>query len=130
MRVLTNTADLNAPKTYFKRWEIEQVFKTMKQEFDLEKIRTLSLRVLDNTVAIIQLAVAISNAVFNAQNQFRNTRILSNMKGFEKRFKYFARRNGLTMNRNSIITFISSLLETSFKYRYKPRIQKTINTNP
>jgi hypothetical protein len=66
MRVLTNTDDKNASTTYFKRWEIERIFKTMKQEFEMEKIRTQSLAILDNTIATIQLAVALSNACFNS----------------------------------------------------------------
>lgn len=107
-------------KTYFKRWEIEQVFKTMKQEFNLEKVRVLSLRILDNTVAIIQLAVALSNAVFNAKNDFRHTKLFVDMKRFDKAFYRFTWLNGLTMNRNSIITFISETLKTSYKYKKKP----------
>lgn len=65
MRVMSDALTPEMCQTYFKRWEIEQVFKTLKQEFDLEKIRAQSLRIIDNTVAIIQLAVALSNSVFN-----------------------------------------------------------------
>jgi hypothetical protein len=129
MRVLSNKADPEICKTYFKRWEIEQVFKTMKQEFDLEKVRVLSLKILDNTVAIIQLAVALSNAVFNAKNDFRHARLFTDIQQFDKAFYRFTWLHGLTMNRNSIITFISETLKTSYKYKKKPS-KKREDPNP
>jgi len=92
LRVISNRADPEMYKTYFRRWEIEQVFKTMKQEFDLEKIRVLSLRVLENTVAIVQLAVALSNTVFNARNDFRRTSLFTDVKQFEREYAKFAKR--------------------------------------
>ena len=133
MRVISDKADPDMCKTYFKRWEIEQVFKTMKQEFDLEKIRVLSLRVLENTVAIVQLAVALSNAVFNAKNDtrndFRRTSLFTDAVKFEREYEKFAKRNGLTLNRNSIVTFISETLKTSYKYSKKTR-EKRGDPNP
>ena len=136
MRVLSKRKDRNAHITYFKRWEIEQVFKTMKQEFDLEKVRVQTLTILDNTVAIIQLAIALSNAVFNERvnmktgekyqirNDFRRTSLFVDMRQFEKLFARFSWRNGLTMNRNSIATFISETLKTSYKYPRKSSKEK------
>jgi hypothetical protein len=130
MRTLTNIPRIEANTIYFKRWEIEQVFKTMKQEFWLEKIRVLSLKVLENTVAVIQLAVALSNSMFNAQNRFRWTKLFQIWNDFTKKFKEFTRRLWLTMNRNSIVTFISYCLEKLYKRPpWKPK-QKIINKNP
>lgn len=141
MRVMSDALTPEMCQTYFKRWEIEQVFKTLKQEFDLEKIRAQSLRIIDNTVAIIQLAVALSNSVFNERvnmktwerkeqkNDFRRTTLFVDMKQFERLFSQFAWRHGLTMNRNSIITFISDTLKTSYKYKKKPS-KKRGDTNP
>jgi len=74
MRVITNIADSHASSTYFRRWEIERIFKTMKQEFEMEKIRTQSLAILDNTIATIQLAVALSNACFNSETKLDDLR--------------------------------------------------------
>lgn len=130
MRTLTNISRIEANIIYFKRWQIEQVFKTMKQEFWLEKIRIQSLRVIENTVAIIQLAVALSNSKFNAQNKFRWTKLFQVWNDFAKKFKEFTRRLWLTMNRNSIITFISHCLEKLYKRSpWNPK-QKIINKNP
>ncbi len=142
MRVLSSKKDSEAHKTYFKRWEIEQVFKTMKQEFDLEKVRVQTLTILDNTIAIIQLAVALSNAIFNERvnrktgekyqirNDFRRVTLFVDMRQFEQLFSRFAWRNGLTMNRNSIITFISEILTTSYKYNKKKPPKKRGDPNP
>ena len=74
MRVITNIADPHASSTYFRRWEIERIFKTMKQEFEMESIRAQSLAILDNTVATIQLAVALSNARFNSETKINDLR--------------------------------------------------------
>ena len=132
MRVITNTDNPQACRTYFKRWEIEQVFKTMKQEFGMEEIRTQSLAMLDNVIATIQLVVGISNACFNSQstqNTFRWTKLFRVGKEFQKKFDTFTRRNGLTMNRNSIVTFISFTLERL--YKWPPRNpNRRINRNP
>lgn len=130
MRTMTNIPEIESNIIYFKRWEIEQIFKTMKQEFQMEKIRVQSLKILDNTIAIIQLVVWLSNALFNAQNKFRWTRQFRATEEFKKKFDKFARRNGLTMNRNSIVTFISETLERIFKYPPSYYKQKTINRNP
>lgn len=69
LRVLTNTSYSNAIEVYFNRWEIERVFKTIKQEFQLEKIGVMKLSVFKNIVAFIQLAMALSNACFNATSE-------------------------------------------------------------
>ena len=53
MRILSNSKEVNVSE-YSKRWEIESIFKTMKQEFELEKIQTSSLIVFKNLVASIQ----------------------------------------------------------------------------
>ncbi len=79
--------DIHACDLYFQRWEVERVFKTMKQEFKMEEIRTQSLQILKNVVAVIQLAVAISNACFNdtnKQNRFHGTSFFRVNKDFER----------------------------------------------
>jgi len=86
MRILSNSKEINISE-YSKRWEIESIFKTMKQEFELEKIQTSSLIVLKNIVACICLAMALSKTVYNQTNSFKDVSkvILSNR--FISRFK-------------------------------------------
>jgi len=49
---------------YLKRWEIERIFKSGKQEFELEKIGTTSKQKIDNLIAIVQLCLGISAYVY------------------------------------------------------------------
>ena len=139
IRVVTNREtwtkdeeDIHACDLYFQRWEVERVFKTMKQEFKMEEIRTQSLQILKNVVAVIQLSVAISNAFFNdssKQNRFHWTSFFRVNKDFERWFEKYTRRHGLTMNRNSIVNFISYSLEKY--YRRPPRDpRKYVDRNP
>jgi hypothetical protein len=43
----------------------------MKQEFEMEKIQASSLQVLNNIVAIIQLAVALSSSIYKVTSDFK-----------------------------------------------------------
>lgn len=141
LRVVTNRATwtkdgeiFHACDLYFQRWEIERVFKTMKQEFQLEKIRVQSLTILKNIFAVIQLAMALANAFFNSetqqkQNVIKGTEFFKASKSFQKHFDKYVRRRWLTMNRNSIVSFISFSLERF--YRRPPKYHlKSIDRNP
>jgi hypothetical protein len=120
------------PDLYFQRWEIERVFKTMKQEYQMEKIRVRDLVVLKNTFAVMQFAMALSNACFNnetKQNTVKGKRLFRVQDQFIKKFEKYTRRLGLTMNRNSIVNFIAYSLEILYKRPPGDR-RKTINRNP
>jgi len=141
LRVITNRVTwtkngdpFHACDLYFQRWEIERVFKTMKQEFQLEKIRVQSLTILKNTFAVIQLAMALANTFFNSDTQQKNTIIKGTTffkagTSFQKHFDIYVRRRWLTMNRNSIVSFISFSLERFYKRPPKYHL-KSINRNP
>lgn len=47
MRIYSNTQERDVEE-YKNRWEIENIFKTMKQEYKMESIRAGSLQVLNN----------------------------------------------------------------------------------
>jgi hypothetical protein len=120
------------PDLYFQRWEIERVFKTMKQEYQMEKIRVQDLVVLKNTFAVMQLAMALSNACFNSeiqQNTVKWKGLFRVQDQFTKKFDKYSRRLGLTMNRNSIVNFISYSLEILYRRPPGDR-RKNINHNP
>jgi len=90
IRILSNSKEIDTEE-YKKRWEIEAIFKTMKQEFEMEKIQTSSLQVLKCIIASIQLAVAISRVIYNQTNSFKDSCkiVLSNR--FGSRFYKFTK---------------------------------------
>jgi len=114
IRILSNSKNTNTEE-YKKRWEIETIFKTMKQEFKMEKIQASSLQVLNNIVAIIQLAVALSSSIYKVTSWFKWTTFFGCGKIFTTRFQKYAKHEALTMNKNSIIWFISSIIQGMYK---------------
>lgn len=64
IRVLSNERDPDIVVRYLKRWEIERIFKSGKQEFELEKIGTKSKQKIDNLIAMVQLCLGISAYVY------------------------------------------------------------------
>ena len=114
MRILSNSKKMDVEE-YSERREIECLFKTMKQEFELEKLQASSLVVFKNIVATIQLAMALSKTIYKQNNSFRDNQkyILSNR--FTSRFKRFTKSLGITMNSNSIVKFISYCLQRIYK---------------
>ena len=65
IKVISNVDDSESVEKYLKRWEIERIFKTIKQEYDFEKIGTQSLQKIDNLVALVQLCMGTSSYIFN-----------------------------------------------------------------
>lgn len=118
MRILSNSRKTDV-REYAKRREIETIFKTMKQEFQLEKLQTSSLVVFKNFVATIQLAMALTKTIYKENNSFKKNQrfILSNR--FTSRFKKFTKMMWITMNANSIVKFISYCLSRMYKVQKK-----------
>lgn len=114
MRILSNSEKTNV-KEYSKRWEIESIFKTMKQEFELEKIQTKSFLVVKNMVATIQLAMALSRLIYNQTTSFKDVSKIILYNKFVSKFLKFTKKLGLTMNPNSIVKFISYCLSKIYK---------------
>jgi len=127
MRILSNSRKTNVEE-YKKRREIETVFKTMKQEFQLEKLQASSLIVFKNFVATIQLAMALTKSIYKVNNSFiENQRFILSPK-FKSRFKKYTKSQAITMNSNSIVKFISYCLTKLYKLP-KKSIQNWNNKN-
>lgn len=114
MRILSNTRKVDIEE-YRKRREIETIFKTMKQEFELEKLQASSLIVFKNFVATIQLAMALTKTIYNQTNSFQTNQRFILSKRFNSRFKKYTQSIWLTMNSNSIVKFISYCLQKLYK---------------
>jgi len=70
IRIISNNKNIDTNE-YKKRWEIESIFKTMKQEFKMEKIQASNLQVLTNMVSIIMLSVALSKSLYDINSNFK-----------------------------------------------------------
>ena len=114
IRILSNSKTIDTQE-YAKRWEIENIFKTMKQEFELEKIQTSHLIILKNIVATIQMAVALSRDIYNQMNSLKDVQKIILSKRFTSRFQKYTKSLWITMNSNSIIKFISYCLQKVYK---------------
>ncbi len=128
IRIISNSIKIDTNE-YAKRWEIESIFKTMKQEFEMEKIQAWTLQVLNNIVSIIMLAVALTKSIYDVSLWFKWTTLFQCETMFTNRFHKYAKHQWLTMNKNSIIWFISSIIQGMYKNHRKWK-KKWINRKP
>lgn len=128
IRVLSNSENTDTEE-YKRRWEIETIFKTMKQEFEMEKIGVWTLQVLNNIISIIMLAVALTKSIYDTSIEFKWTTLFQCGTMFTNRFQKYTKHQWLTMNKNSIIWFISSIIHGMYK-NWRKWKKKWINRNP
>ena len=128
IRILSNSRDIDTEE-YKKRWEIETFFKTMKQEFEMEKIQAWTLQVLNNIVSIIMLAIALTKSIYDVSLWFKWTTLFQCGTMFINRFQKYTRHQWLTMNKNSIIWFISTVIQWMYK-NWRKWKKKWINRRP
>lgn len=92
---------------YPERWGVENLFKRIKQKFELEKIRVLNYQKFVNLVALVQLAVLISTITFLRIRQST----ISLITGVLLLYKKFLRLKNLGQNLDSFITFMRCSLK-------------------
>ena len=114
LRILSNSRKIDVEE-YKNRWEIETIFRTMKQEFELEKLQASSLIVFKNFVARIQLAMALAKTIYQVNNSFIDSQKFILSSRFKSRFKRYTKYRWITMNSNSIVKFISYCLNKLYK---------------
>lgn len=107
---------------YLQRWGVENIFKRVKEKFDLERIRVLKWQKFVNLVALIQLAVLVSTMTFIAIQQSTNALII----GVLMHYKNFLKIKTLGFNVDSFITFMKSSLKPLVYRLEKPPDQLTI----
>jgi len=115
IRVISNVNNEKNIERYLKRWEIERIFKTWKQEFNFEKVGTQSIQKTENLVYLVQLSLGISAYIFNKLNpKFEFEQEKNDTISFEKmskKIRPFLKKKGLTLNRNSITSFIAYYMQ-------------------
>lgn len=128
MRIYSNTPERDILE-YKKRWEIECIFKTMKQEYQMEKIQAHSLQVIENIVATIQMAVAFAHHLYGIQHEAKGKTFFQCDVKLKNRFTKFVKWQSLTINKNAYIKFIAHVIETMYKHKKKKR-KKIITSQP
>lgn len=102
---------------YLERWGVENIFKRVKDKFELEKIRVLKYEKFVNLVALIQFAVLVSTITFLKIQQSTNVLII----GVLMHYKKFMKLKTLSFNLDSFITFMkNSLKPLSFRLEKPP----------
>mgnify|MGYP001559427187 FL=1 len=107
---------------YLQRWGVENIFKRVKEKFDLESIRVLKWQKFVNLVALIQLAVLVSTIMFLKIQQSTNALII----GVLLYYKNFLKLKTLGFNIDSFISFMKISLKPLVFRLEKPPNQLNI----
>lgn len=92
---------------YLKRWGIENIFRKVKQKFNLEKIRVLNYQKFVNLIALIQFAINVSTVTFIRIQ--RSTYSL--ISGVLIHYKNFLKIKAISFNLDSFISFMKFTLK-------------------
>jgi hypothetical protein len=112
--LITNDETLDSKTVleyYLKRWKIEEDFNKMKDLW-LEDVRLMSMKKIQNLIAIIQFIIILSQDVFN-EVMSRKDPVNENIYLY---YAKFCKRKSLTHNPQSFIKFISYSLVTYNSY--------------
>jgi AraC-like DNA-binding protein/predicted nucleic acid-binding Zn finger protein len=107
---------------YLERWGVENLFKRVKEKFDLESIRVLKWQKFVNLVALVQLAVLVSTMTFLKIQQSTNALII----GVLMHYKKFMKLKTLGFNVDSFISFMKNSLKPLIIRLEKPPNQLNI----
>ena len=91
---------------YLQRWGIENIFKKVKQKFNLEKIRVLNYQKFINLIALIQFAINVSTVTFLKIQ--KSTYLL--ISGVLIHYKNFLKIKAISFNLDSFISFMKFTL--------------------
>jgi Transposase DDE domain len=111
MRLLTNLgwkefSDAQIVTMYLKRWGIENIFRSAKVCFGLEKVRVLSFQKLKNIVALIQLVLVLSAHLFRVLQKSTYMLVVA----LVQVYKLFLIKQSLSMNYDSFVRFLRQSL--------------------
>lgn len=120
LRLLTNLrwqefSDRQIITMYLKRWGIENIFRSGKVCFGLEKVRVQSFVKLKNIVALVQLVLVLSAHLFRALQKSTYTLVVA----LVQMYRLFLAKRSLSMNYDSFIRFLRQSLPPLI-HREKP----------
>lgn len=106
---------------YLERWGVEKCFKRVKQKFQLEKIRVLSLKKFINMVALTQFAMNLSVLMFRKLQSLTHSLITAVLLHYNR----FIAKKSLTFNLESFITFLQNSLHP-LQFHAPPKHQPSL----
>lgn len=129
LRLLTNLgweefSDTQIVTMYLKRWGIENIFRSAKVCFGLEKVRVQSFKKLKNIVALIQLVLVLSAHLFRAIQKSTYTLVVALLQVY----KLFLGTRSLTLNYDSFVRFLRQSLPPLIHRERAPPVQPRLFT--
>lgn len=124
IRLLTNLrweefSDAQIVTMYLKRWGIENIFRSGKVCFGLEKVRVLSFQKLKNLVALVQLVLVLSAHLFRVLQKSTYTLVVA----LVQVYKLFLTQYSLYMNYDSFVRFLRQSLPPLIHRERAPPMQ-------
>lgn len=124
IRLLTNLqweefSDRQIVTMYLKRWGIENIFRSAKVCFGLEKVRVQSFVKIRNLVALIQLVLVLSAHLFRTIQKSTYTLVVALLHVY----RLFLTRRSLTLNYDSFVRFLRQALPPLIHQEKPPPIQ-------
>ena len=103
-------------KMYLERWGVENIYRRVKTKFLLEKIRVLCYKKFVNLVSLIQFAIVISTSIFIQLLESTTVWIA----GVLATYKHFIKMKSVSINIDSFISFMSTVLKPLFIKKSPP----------
>ena len=124
LRLLTNLhweefSDAQIVTMYLKRWGIENIFRSAKVCFGLEKVRVLSFRKLKNLVALVQLVLVLSVSLFRMIQKSTYTLVVALL----QIYKIFLQKKSLALTHDSFVRFLRQSLPPLIHHEKPPPSQ-------
>jgi len=131
LRLLTNLgweefSDRQIVTMYLKRWGIENIFRSAKVCFGLEKVRLQSFAKLCNLVALIQFVLVLSAHLFRTIQKSTYTLVVALLQVY----KLFLTKRSLTLNYDSFVRFLRQSLPPLIHREKPPPLQKKLFSPP
>lgn len=131
IRLLTNLqweefSDTQIVTMYLRRWGIENIFRSAKVCFGLEKIRVRSFQKLCNLVALVQLVLVLSSHLFRTIQKSTYTLVVALLHVY----KLFLMKRSLTLNYDSFVRFLRQALPPLIRREKPPSIQLRLFSPP
>lgn len=121
IRLITNLdgekyADQKIVSMYLERWGVENLFRRIKQKFNVEKIRVKSFHTFKNILSLIHFVMVLSTKLFSKIQQNTTTLIAGSL----LYYKAFIKLKSLAFSVDSFLTYLANSLKPLISKTYQP----------